>query len=856
MSEEVPQGGDGSRSTETPSPSRRERPSYMTVGPNGPSESANKLQALIDNDSGYGSLNDGFAEHLVDRPIPRGSEGHRAIASHVHQLHYNHNRTSLGRAITRTLDSLRRLQEYNQLWPAHYPSTQPPPRAIPSHLETRPGMHHTQSHGAQRSPRSPTSPTTTRPLPPRRAETFGGDDPDIAESSRKAKQGPVLEPRLVTPQLARDFSVLKIDLKMEGLAQTEIIHSMRKDSKALAQLLDGQIGMSLRHLILLRERIEDTSSKVLVTGDLNAGKSTFCNALLRRKILPEDDQPCTSIFCEVLDVGLNAGVEEVHAIPIGTKYNRDDERTYDVFPLSKLESIVVDNDHYAQCKVYVKDERSVDESLVNNGVLDIALIDAPGLNNDSVKTTAVFARQEEIDVVVFVVHAMNHFTQSAKDFIFNAAKEKEYMFMVVNNFNTVKNKERCQEQILRQVMSLSPATFKESADLVHFVSSNVVPVAPVEGPGGPGGSSSGSSSGGSGPGDDPGDDDDGSTDKGKGKQREQMRDFEELEASLRRFVLEKRARTKLAPARTYLLNLLEDVGSLASVNRDMAQAELDRVAKELTELEPAVDKSKHARNEASESLDQVSEDTGSDVYGHTRNTLNETISDVSQRDLGLVYPGVFDSYRFAEDVVAAMLEEVSTTVSTCEEYARTKTGQGVNAIRSLGLLHLGDSYVDLHFQSDKMLRRRKDALARQVDVEIDIWDFFDFASLWDRQEKVAGTGMAVTVAGVLGTRMVGGVGWVDGALGMAKVMGTRSMSRLVVPCLIGSGKSRPFIATVARMLTNCSSLCDLLCRFFNPTVPTEATVAESGNSTQRDRLCSRQRAENQFGSKARPQDTL
>ena len=762
----------------------------MTVGSNGPSEAANKLQALIDNDSGYGSISDGFEGNLYDQPIRRGSEGQRANASHIHQLHYNQNRTSLGRAITRTLDALRRLQEYNQQWPAHYPSAQSPSRPLPSHIDPRPGLQHAQSHDARRISAGRVQ-ELQRPSPLRRAGTSMGEGAVDAESSKTAENRQTPEPRLVTPQLARDFSVLKIDLKMDGLPQTEIIHSMRKDSKALARLLDGQISKSVRHLSLLRDRIEDTTSKVLVTGDLNAGKSTFCNALLRRKILPEDDQPCTSIFCEVLDVGLNGGVEEVHAIRGNIKYDRTDESSYDAFSLDKLETIVVDNDHYTQCKVYIKDIRSVDESLLNNGVLDIALIDAPGLNNDSIKTTAVFARQEEIDVVVFVVHAMNHFTQSAKEFLYSAAREKEYMFMVVNNYNTIKNQERCKESILGQIANLSPATFKESSELVHFVSSNVVPVAPVGGSDGPGGSSSGGSGGGG----DPGDDDDGS-DKGKGKQRESMRDFEALEASLRRFVLEKRARTKLAPAKTYLANVLEDVSSLATVNRDMAQSELDRVAKELQALEPILDKSKRARNEASDNLEQVSEDTAQDVYAHTRNTLSSTISDVSERDLGLTYPGVLDSFRFAEDVIAAMLNEVQGTVDKCEDYARSKTGQGVNAIRSLGLLHLGDSYVDLHFQSDKMLRRRKDALARQVDIEIEFWDFFDVASLWDRQEKVAGTGMAVTVAGVLGGRIMGGVGWVDGALGMAKVMGSKGLSRLAIPLLLGSGKLKlPFSCT-------------------------------------------------------------
>ncbi|KAK0339403.1 mitofusin, partial [Friedmanniomyces endolithicus] len=113
-----------------------------------------------------------------------------------------------------------------------------------------------------------------------------------------------------------------------------------------------------------------------------------------------------------------------------------------VFALKQLESIVVDSDRWSQCKIYIKDIRPVDQSLLNNGVVDIALIDAPGLNNDSLKTTAVFARQEEIDVVVFVVSAANHFTLSAKEFIFNAAREKAYMFMVVNGFDNIRDKRR------------------------------------------------------------------------------------------------------------------------------------------------------------------------------------------------------------------------------------------------------------------------------------------------------------------------------------------------------------------------------------------------------------------------------
>jgi mitofusin len=593
-----------------------------------------------------------------------------------------------------------------------------------------------------------------------------------AESSSAAAQAPKQEPRLITPQLAQDFSVLKLELHMGGRTQTDLVHSLEKGS--IASLLDGQIQQSIRHLYALKERIDDTSSKVLVTGDLNAGKSTFCNALLRRKVLPEDQQPCTSIFCEVLDFRENGGVEEVHAVPVGRQYNRNDESTYTVFDLSDLEKIVVDNERFSQCKVYIRDIRAVDESLLNNGVVDIALIDAPGLNADSIKTTAVFARQEEIDVVVFVVSAANHFTESAKNFIFTAAREKAYMFMVVNGFDTIRDQQRCQQMILKQVAGLSPATFKESSELVHFVSSNAIPMI-----------AAGSSS----PGDDDGDDDPSDKGKGKGKEAERIRDFEDLEASLRRFVLEKRARSKLAPAKTYLLNVLGDVNNLATVNRDVAQGELDRVNKEIQALEPEYEESKKARTEAGENVERLVEDTTSEVYGYTRDTINDSISKVGEQDLGIEYPGFFSAYQYAEDIRDSMLHEISETVRLCEEHARTQAVQGYNAIRSLGVLHLGNNiYEGMTFRADRMFRKPVHALARQVDIDIEIWDFFDIASLWERQEKAAGTGMAVTVAGMVGSRVIGGAGWLDGALGAAKIMGTSNLRRLIIPGLIAGSK--------------------------------------------------------------------
>ncbi|OAL37552.1 hypothetical protein AYO20_03059 [Fonsecaea nubica] len=774
------------------------RPEYMTVGTGSQPSHAAALMEQLERDSGYGSMANDVQqaggemrawedEFLRDRPTPahtpqingqpaRMSETEkRSLASHVHQLYYNQNRVALAKAISQTVELLKQLQEMNAQWPAHYPSVQKDDRESQS---VRPILREVQStrQAADLSRQMFLKKAAQdRPGVLRRAGTSLGEDA-TGESSSQAQHRQTPEPRLITPQIAQEFSILKLDLKVGALSQTELVHSLEK--KSIASLLDGKISQSVRHLLALRDRIEDTSSKVLVTGDLNAGKSTFCNALLRRKILPEDQQPCTSIFCEVLDAKENGGIEEVHAVHKDTVYDRNDESTYDSYSLQELEKIVIDNDRYMQCKVYVKDIRTIDQSLLNNGVVDIALIDAPGLNSDSVKTTAVFARQEEIDVVVFVVSAANHFTLSAKEFIWQAAHEKAYIFMVVNGFDNIRDKERCQKMILDQLAKLSPQTFKEAEELVHFVSSNAIPMIPSLLNDG---AASGGSGGGGGSDPSDGNDDDDDSDKGKGKDKEKIRDFEVLESALRRFVLEKRARSKLAPAKTYLMNCLGDMNVLATVNRDVAQSELDRVSKELSEIEPEFEEKQKHRVTVSEQVEKDIDSTSTEVYNHTRSTLTNTIANIGNHNHGVEYPGIFSAFQYAEDLRIAMLDQISAAVTSCENYGRARTVQGVNTIKSLGLLHVGNSYENLNFAADKMFQRRKDALVRSVDTDVDIWDFFDVAGLWERQEKTVGTGLALTVAGTLGTRAVGGVGWIDGAFGAAKILGSRNLRRLIVP---------------------------------------------------------------------------
>lgn len=576
--------------------------------------------------------------------------------------------------------------------------------------------------------------------------------------------------------------MLNLDLKLGHLHQAELVHTLERGS--VASLLDGKIRSAIGHLQSLRGRIEDLSSKVLVTGDVNAGKSTFCNALLRRKILPEDQQPCTAVFCEVLDAIENEGVEEVHAVHLEAAYDRRDEQTYDTYAFEHLVDIVSDSTKYKQCKIYVRDTRATNQSLLNNGAVQITLIDAPGLNSHTAKTTAVFARQEEIDVVVFVVSASNHFTISAQDFITTAAAEKAYLFMVVNGFDTIRDKERCEKMILSQLRGLSPRTFKESSELVHFVSSHAIPTeGHPHGASGDGGTSSG---GGDDDEDDPKDDP-----KGKGKNLESIRDFERLEESLRNFVLQKRARSKLAPAKHYLLNILNDINVLATLNCEVAQLEFDKGIQALEELEPQLKSGKEAQSEVDNQTENAIEEIYQNVYNHTRSTLTKAITHAGDRsdDPSVPYPGLLGALSYSEDLKQAMLTQIAASVASCEEHARASAARGVNVIKQLGLLHLGNEYENLTFRPGAMFRRKKDELARQVHVPTSLLDFIDWPVSFGGDLPEIDT--AFKVATAVGGGWIGFNTWMDHAFVAAKLMGNVNLRQAIFPSIVFTGWSIP-----------------------------------------------------------------
>ncbi|EIW81095.1 hypothetical protein CONPUDRAFT_72913 [Coniophora puteana RWD-64-598 SS2] len=616
-----------------------------------------------------------------------------------------------------------------------------------------------------------------------------------AEEVAEAEQKEVAEADpLLPPANQGDFNILRLDLKLgpHGASKSPSALVSQLEKGSIANLLDERITSSSGHLDKLRLRVGDTSSKVLVTGDLNSGKSTFVNALLRREVMPVDQQPCTTAFCEVHDAAENGGVEEVHILKDSVTYNSSDESTFTRASLSDLEDIVADNEGTQPViKLYLGDNRAPSESLLNNGVVDISLIDAPGLNRDSLKTTALFTRQEEIDVVVFVVSAENHFTLSSKEFLWNASNEKAYIFVVVNKYEQIKNKEKCRRLVLEQIKQLSPRTYEDAEDLVHFVDSAAALRPYTANP-----------------------------------------SFDDLESSLRSFVLVKRSKSKLGPVSTYLLNLVSDIELLVGANAIVAQDDLEKAQDDINRVKPVLDQMKSGRERFEEGLETVEESGADTTVRRTKEIINNAIGRVGQGLLGVdrgislpPYPGLLGIWDWAGDVKKTLLASIDLAVKLAEDEARMTTSRGVKDIVQIGDEHLPEGVERSRrvFVPEAMFSARPGkkngrssgrpsteigravvaggvhglgiGLAQRGDlVEPSALDIFDFQhQLWlhfgDKEEKeseMKTTALSVVSVGVGALTMVGGQafgarGLVDGVLRISELFGNESSRKWIAP---------------------------------------------------------------------------
>lgn len=468
----------------------------------------------------------------------------------------------------------------------------------------------------------------------------------------------------------------------------------RIDRHAMSRAVRGKIADCAAHLERLQSRVADRSSRILVTGDVNAGKSTLVNALLRHpNLMPTDQQPCTQSFCEVVlladgggdkDNSRSRGMRRICA-QSDPLFSGERECAEVTLTLEEMQNdLQLEHPRYPWYQITLGMMTTAPNSLLAPSPLlsfqrvkgetgsSLALIDSPGLNSDLFSKTKVFAHQDDLDAIIFVINAANHLTLSAREFLERAAREKAFIFVVVNKFDEIGNQEKCRRMVLHQISQVLPATHRHADELVHFVSARYILQRYITQ-----------------------DFMDGNSPKFNQVclSEEAEKDFsfksafEECERALCRFLLEKRARSKLLPAKTYLQHLLGDLEGLLGWNQRECSQKIEALGLELEMITPCYEDLVSHEAPLRHDLQSIQQQTRRQVCEETERLLGAFVlgggkeSKISMASLIGTAPwaGILQVWRWRDDLMG----EIEGQAARLDTQARQQAIEQVLAARHL-----------------------------------------------------------------------------------------------------------------------------------------------------------------------------
>lgn len=420
----------------------------------------------------------------------------------------------------------------------------------------------------------------------------------------------------------------------------------------------------------------------MITGDLNAGKSTLINALTGQSILPTDQQPCTQAFCEII---LSEDDCDQGGKVIGYTDSVEEPLTMDQLK-HELQS---ESCQYNWFKIYIP-------APSNDPTTTLTLIDSPGLNTDQIKTTGLLTQQQEIDVIVFVINAAFHLTLSGREFLQQAAKDRQKIFFVVNKYDEIVNSQRCRTQILKQIQEVMPEMSTEDSDsLIHFISAKQV----LEGY------------------NKEVEEEDSSNLLGKDEQIESTeivlnRDectfkskeqFKKMKDALMDFVLQKRSISKLSPAKTYSTRLLQDLLELSAFNIRRLTADSHGLMSRLEALAPELQEKEHQLPQLRSDLNSICETSASAVRescsAESVALRNEFIKLISNQPFG----NILNSRGFVQAIFTQGRQEYATFAQRITSLTRNACNNAVEQIQTIAHKHTisfpNESQFDFNFPS-------------------------------------------------------------------------------------------------------------------------------------------------------------
>lgn len=247
-----------------------------------------------------------------------------------------------------------------------------------------------------------------------------------------------------------------------------------------------------------------------------------------------------------------------------------------------------------------------------------------------------------------------------------------------------------------------------------------------------------------------------------------------MEERLRAFVLENRVKSKLSPAKNYLLNILSDLHVISESNHEEANKDLEHASSELKADQPAYERLLSARDRIFDQIEKLAEDSVRSLQTLANSRLDIAVDQIEGAIHNLEYPGLFLIWQYAQDVVDSMAHALQKEVKALEGYAKDKTSTTIDQIHELGTCEIGQypRTVDV----DTMFLKSRD---RRIFVEIEATDFFDI----DFNDKFSYLSVSLGAVTMVGGRVMGVKNVVSSIWNVSNVVGVNNARRWMVPVM-------------------------------------------------------------------------
>ncbi len=200
-------------------------------------------------------------------------------------------------------------------------------------------------------------------------------------------------------------------------------------------------------MLKLKNDVEKNLFSVVLIGEFSAGKSTFLNALMRKKILPSFSQETTATVNFLRHKSKAPNGEP------GIVYYRNGEikvlEDLSVETIQKYVSVKGDTSDATIARTVEKVDLFLDSKFLEDGVM---LVDSPGLNGITADLESITRRQiKESHACIFTFSATQPGTKTEFEILRDLRTECNSIFIVLNKIDCINPNEETVESVIQKL---------------------------------------------------------------------------------------------------------------------------------------------------------------------------------------------------------------------------------------------------------------------------------------------------------------------------------------------------------------------------------------------------------------------